>query len=155
MQRLTTGAVVLIGTVMLGVVAAAATLRPDASTSATLQESDGSSGKGWTIPTGGSKEPNPIELSPEVLEKGKKVYENSCQKCHGKEGKGDGPDADPDMPPEDLTDPERAVRNPDGTMFYKIWNGRKSPKMPAFKSEGLTKDEVWQVIHFVKTFRKS
>jgi mono/diheme cytochrome c family protein len=26
--------------------------------------------------------------------------------------------------------------------------------MPAFKSEGLTQDQVWQVIHYVKTFRK-
>ena len=119
------------------------------------EPADGQSGgKGWTIPAGGSKEPNPIAASPEVLEKGKTIYEKNCKKCHGAEGKGDGPDADPDMPPEDLSDPERVPRNPDGTMFYKIWNGRKSPKMPAFKSEGLTKDEVWQVIHFVKTFRK-
>ena len=55
--------------------------------------------------------------------------------------------------PDDFTDPARAARNPDGVMFYKIWNGRKSPKMPAVKTEGLSKDDVWTVIHFVKTFR--
>jgi hypothetical protein len=38
-------------------------------------------------------------------------------------------------------------------MFYKIWNGRKSPKMPGVKTEGLSKDDVWTVIHFVKSFR--
>ena len=38
-------------------------------------------------------------------------------------------------------------------MFYKIWNGRKSPKMPAQKTEGLTKDDVWTVIHYAKSFR--
>ena len=115
----------------------------------------GGSGKGWTIPAGASQEPNPIAASPDILSKGKELYEKKCQKCHGKEGKGDGPDADADMPPEDLTDASRAGRNPDGVMFYKVWNGRAiAPKMPAFKSEGLSKDEVWTVIRFVNTLRK-
>jgi hypothetical protein len=49
----------------------------------------------------------------------------------------------------------RVAFNPDGVMFYKVWNGRPiAPKMPAFKSEGLSKDEVWTVIRFVNTFRK-
>jgi hypothetical protein len=38
-------------------------------------------------------------------------------------------------------------------MFYRIWNGRKNPKMPAFKSE-LTRDEVWTVIQYAKSLRK-
>jgi mono/diheme cytochrome c family protein len=110
--------------------------------------------RGWTIPEGAAKEPNPIPVSSEVLEKGKKIFEKKCERCHGKSGTGDGPDAEPDHPPGNLTDPERIPRNPDGVMYYKIWNGRKSPKMPAFKSEGLSQDEVWQVIHYAKTFRK-
>lgn len=114
----------------------------------------GGSRRGWTIPAGAAKEPNPIEATPEVIEAGKKIYADNCEKCHGATGKGDGPDADPDAPPDDLTDPARAKRNPDGVMFYKIWNGRRSPKMPAFKSEGLTKEQVWQVIHYIKTFRE-
>ena len=31
----------------------------------------------------------------------------------------------------DLTVARRAARNPDGVVFYKIWNGRQKPKMPA------------------------
>jgi mono/diheme cytochrome c family protein len=116
--------------------------------------SGGSSGKGWTIPEGAAKEPSPIAPSPEVIAKGKSIFHDKCEKCHGKEGKGDGPDADPDQPPDDLTDGSRAGRNPDGVMFYKIWNGRKSPKMPAFKSEGLSKEEVWTVIQYAKSLRK-
>ena len=42
----------------------------------------------------------------------------------------------------DLTNAKRAARNPDGVVFYKIWNGRTKPKMPAQKDE-LTKDQVW------------
>ena len=122
---------------------------------AVAQESgEGGNRRGWTIPPGAAKEANPIAESPEVLAKGKKLFTDNCEKCHGKSGKGDGPDADPDHMPDDLTDPARASRNPDGVMFYKIWNGRKSPKMPGVKTEGFSKDDVWTVIHFVKTFRK-
>ena len=120
---------------------------------ATAQDSGETPKRGWTIPPGAAQEANPIAVSPEVLAKGKKLFEDNCQKCHGKGGKGDGPDADPDDMPEDLSDPGRAARNPDGVMFYKIWNGRKSPKMPGVKTEGFSKDDVWTVIHFAKTFR--
>ena len=136
----------LVGSVglALGLIAAIATAQDSA---------EGGGKRGWTIPPGAAQEANPIAVSPEVLAKGKKLFEDNCQKCHGKEGKGDGPDADPDNMPEDLSDPARAARNPDGVMFYKIWNGRKSPKMPGVKTEGFSKDDVWTVIHFAKTFR--
>ena len=90
--------------------------------------------------------------SPDVLKKGADLYKSKCQRCHGPKGKGDGPDADPDSPPEDLTNPARASRNPDGVMFYKVWNGRKEPKMPAFKAD-MSKTDVWTVITYIKTFR--
>jgi mono/diheme cytochrome c family protein len=111
-------------------------------------------GKGWTIPAGASQEPNPIQPTPEVLAQGKTLFGKKCERCHGKSGKGDGPDADADEPPDDLTDASRASRNPDGVMFYKVWNGRKSPKMPSFKTE-LTKDEVWTVVTYAKSLRKA
>ena len=67
---------------------------------------------------------------------------------------GDGPDADPDaMDDMDLTVAKRAERNPDGVVFYKVMNGRRKPKMPAFKEE-LTKDQVWAVVAYVQTLRK-
>jgi len=31
--------------------------------------------------------------------------------------------------------------NPDGVLFYKIWNGRTQPTMPAYKDR-LSKDDV-------------
>ena len=55
--------------------------------------------------------------------------------------------------PADLTLAARASANPDGVLFYKVWNGRSRPKMPAFKSQ-LTKDDVWAVVEYVKTLRK-
>ena len=38
-------------------------------------------------------------------------------------------------------------------MFYKIWNGRAKPRMPAMKAD-LGRVDVWLVIHYVKTLRR-
>jgi mono/diheme cytochrome c family protein len=37
-------------------------------------------------------------------------------------------------------------------VFYKVWNGRKKPKMPAQKDE-LTKEQIWQIVSYVQTLR--
>jgi len=110
--------------------------------------------KGWQIPDGAAMEHNPEPLNAATLARGQSVYKAKCQRCHGTDGTGHGPEADPSHPAGNLTDRRLPSRNPDGVMFYKVWNGRKSPKMPAFKSEGLSKDEVWTVIRFVNTLRK-
>ena len=108
----------------------------------------------WNVPAGASQELNPVKDTPTVIEKGRKIFESKCQRCHGKDGRGRGPEADPEHPAGNFTDRLRVAFNPDGVMFYKIWNGRESPKMPSFRKEGLSKEDVWTVIHFVKTFRK-
>ena len=108
---------------------------------------------GWTIPQTASSEKNPLTVNDSVIANGKKLFAANCQRCHGAEGKGDGPDGEPahqaDM---DLTVASRAARNPDGVVFYKAWNGRGSPKMPAF-SEQLTKEQVWAIVAYVQTLR--
>ncbi len=97
-------------------------------------------------------EKNPLAPGDKLLKQGHDVFEHHCATCHGHQGKGDGPSGDEEHPPADLTDPARADANPDGVVFYKVWNGRKSPRMPAFKSR-LTRDEVWAVVAYVKTLR--
>jgi mono/diheme cytochrome c family protein len=109
---------------------------------------------GWTLPPNADEEKNPFAGDEKALAAGKVLYEKTCKKCHGPGGKGDGPDADPDsMQDMDLTNPKRAARNVDGIVFYKIWNGRAKPKMPAQKDE-LTKDQVWQIVSFAQTLRQ-
>ena len=115
----------------------------------TLQADD----DGWQIPADAAQTPNPIQVTPQALAKGKDIFKSKCQHCHGVTGKGNGPDADPKHKPGDLTDSSRASRNPDGVMFYKVWNGRRQPKMPSFKTE-LSKEEVWTVIQYAKTLRQ-
>ena len=82
-------------------------------------------------------------MDDKVLAIGKKVFTDKCQKCHGPKGLGDGPDADPDHAEDmNLTNPKRADRNPDGVVFYKVLNGRRSPKMPAFKDRAVDRADL-------------
>ena len=109
---------------------------------------------GWTLPPDAADTKSPLTVDDKVLASGKKVFTDKCQKCHGPKGLGDGPDADPDHAEEmNLTNPKRAERNPDGVVFYKVMNGRRSPKMPAFKDE-LSKEQIWSVVAYAQSLRK-
>ena len=108
-------------------------------------------GSNWKIPSDADTLQNPRAVTSAMLQTGKTVFGSRCQKCHGGEGMGNGPQSDPKPPAADLTDRAQASLNPDGVLFYKVWNGG-SP-MPAFKSE-LSRDEVWAVVEYVKTLRK-
>ncbi len=108
----------------------------------------------WTIPAGGADEKNPLPINEATLAGGKKLFLGKCQRCHGPEGKGNGPDADAKYAETmNLTDAARAVRNTDGTVFYKVSNGRSNPKMPVF-SEEMTKEQIWAIVAYVQTLRK-
>ena len=86
--------------------------------------------------------------------RGEAIWTDKCAKCHGSTGLGDGPDADPDHQEHmNLTNPKGADRNSDGVVFYKVSNGRRRPKMPAFKEE-LTEQQIWSVVGYVQTLRK-
>jgi mono/diheme cytochrome c family protein len=109
---------------------------------------------GWTIPPTAQEEKNPLNGDPKALETGKALFDKKCKRCHGPGGKGDGPDADPDHQEDmDLTVARRAARNPDGVVFYKVWNGRQKPKMPALSKE-MSKDQVWAIVSYVQTLRQ-
>lgn len=110
-------------------------------------------GGGWIVPQGAAAEKNAVVASDATLAAGRKIFISKCERCHGPAGKGDGQDANPkwkhDM---DLTKADDAADNPDGVVFYKIWNGRSSPRMPAF-SDQLSKDQVWTVVTYVQSLR--
>jgi mono/diheme cytochrome c family protein len=111
-------------------------------------------GNGWTLPDDAKTTKNPLTVDANVIAAGKALFKDKCQRCHGPGGLGDGPDADPDVQEDmNLTIAQRAANNPDGVVFYKVWNGRKKPKMPAFKDD-LTKDQIWTIVSFVQTLRK-
>ena len=108
---------------------------------------------GWTLPATAAEEKNPLTVNESVVAAGRKLCLAKCERCHGSAGKGNGPDADKShLEHMDLTQKARAARHPDGVVFYKVWNGRSAPKMPAFKDE-LTRDQAWAIVAYVQTLR--
>jgi putative ABC transport system permease protein len=119
-----------------------------------LAASAQTSADGWRIPATAATEKNPFPANDAVLAAGKKVFSARCVRCHGPAGKGDGPDADQDHKEMmDLTRADRAAANPDGVVFYKVWNGRESPRMPVFADQ-LSKEQAWAVVAYAQTLRK-
>jgi mono/diheme cytochrome c family protein len=109
---------------------------------------------GWTLPDNAADEKNPFAGDQKAVDAGKTLFKKHCERCHGPGGKGDGPDADPDNQQDmDLTVARRAARNPDGVIFYKAWNGRSKPKMPAVKDD-MSKEQLWQIVSYVQTLRQ-
>ena len=113
-----------------------------------------SSPSGWILPPDADDTKNPHAVDAKLLADGKAIYTDKCQRCHGPGGLGDGPDADPDYQEDmDLTNPKRAARNSDGVVFYKVSNGRRRPKMPAFREE-LTEHQLWAVVAYTQSLRR-
>jgi len=110
-------------------------------------------GTGWILGEDAETRQNPKPADPQTLADGKTIYKDKCARCHGTEGLGDGPEADPAAIDMDLTNPKRAGRNPDGVLYYKVLNGRARPQMPAFKDE-LTEQQIWAVVIYAQTLRK-
>jgi mono/diheme cytochrome c family protein len=111
--------------------------------------------QGWLIPPGGRDEKSPLSSAPATVARGKGIFTTHCARCHGPAGKGNGPDSDHAA---DLTDDLRTELNPEGVLFYKIWNGHaiqlrtQVDDMPAFEGK-LSRDQVWAVVEYLKILR--
>ena len=110
--------------------------------------------KGWKLPATAAEEKNPLPVNDAMMAAGKAQFAKRCIRCHGTSGKGDGPEADQDHVADmDLTRADRAARNPDGVVFYKVLHGRSEPKMPAFEDQ-MTKEQIWAVVAYAQTLRQ-
>lgn len=91
---------------------------------------------------------NPLPASPEVLARGKVVYERQCSVCHGVEGDGAGTVVGPGRFPPSTALRERAtaVRS-DGYMYGVIRVGRGL--MPAYGSR-VAHNDRWAVVHYIR-----
>jgi mono/diheme cytochrome c family protein len=98
----------------------------------------------WNIPEEAKRRQNPIQPSPQALDAARVLYTDHCERCHGKSGKGEGPDATKfSTSPRDLTDGSRMSPQSDGELFYKISEGRRP--MPEFKTKS-TEEQRWQLV---------
>ena len=81
---------------------------------------------------------------------GKKLAETNCVSCHGAGGKGDGAAAPALNPkPADWTSPKVQTES-DGSLFWKISNGRGP--MPPWKH--LSDKDRWDLVAHVKSLGK-
>jgi cytochrome c oxidase cbb3-type subunit 3 len=88
----------------------------------------------------------------------RKEFVKFCSKCHGTEGKGDGPQADAlTTKPRDFTDCAHMKAMTDETIFTAIKEGGEavhlSKDMPAWK-DGMEDDEIRDLIVYVRSLCK-
>ena len=97
--------------------------------------------------------------APEVSQRGKEVYEESCAHCHGTEGRGDGSAAENLLPrPRDFTGGVYKIRSTesgqlptDKDLFDIISKGMPGSSMPEWES-AINTDDRWELVAYIKTF---
>lgn len=105
----------------------------------------------WIVPEWAKEKKNLYPPDWSSLVRGQKSYKIECMHCHGKEGKGDGSSAMKiEKTVADLTS-DYVQNQTDGELFWKISEGRKP--MPLAKRT-LTDDQRWDVINYIRTFKK-
>jgi mono/diheme cytochrome c family protein len=111
----------------------------------------GSMSEKWVAPAAEAGKKNPVPVNDASLALGQKIYLQRCVGCHGKTGKGDGPDAaDLGIHPAKLSD--AAVQGQtDGELFWKVTVGKKP--MPNYRSR-LSPADRWNVINYLRTLAK-
>lgn len=89
---------------------------------------------------------NPLPHTPEVIAKGKWVWENACIACHGPAAAGDGKVAKLFPKPPHLM--RQKVRDyTDARIFHVPMRGQGS--MPPY-GQRFTTDELWSVVHYIR-----
>lgn len=104
-----------------------------------------------------------IRPSEKTIAEGKKIYEEKleCWKCHGVEGRGDGPSAaeqedDFGFPikPFDFTTGKFKGGNSSTDVYLRFTTGLNGTPMPSFAKE-LTDDQRWCLTHYVLSLIRS
>jgi mono/diheme cytochrome c family protein len=83
---------------------------------------------------------NPMARNPDAAASGRRLYDQTCQACHGGEARGDRGPA--------LTG-AFSHGSEDGDLFRNIHDGITGSGMPAFAS--LTADQVWQLVSYLRS----
>ncbi len=84
---------------------------------------------------------NPLANNADAAAAGRRLYDQTCQSCHGPAGQGDrGP----------ALDAGRFVHgNEDGDLFHAIRGGVPGSQMPPF--EGLSDEQTWQLVSYIRS----
>ncbi len=104
----------------------------------------------WKAPASADQIKNPLKGNQESVERGKALFLQQCAVCHGNKGKGDGV-AGASLNPKPANFWLDCVQaQSDGAIYWKRNNG-KGP-MPSFSH--LTENQKWDLVNFIRTFRK-
>jgi mono/diheme cytochrome c family protein len=98
---------------------------------------------------------NPLPATPELIAKGKTLFEGKafCKACHGADGKGLPKDLDLKGPlPRNFTDKAWQKARTDGELMWILRNGSPGTDMAPFIPLVLTEEEAWQVLLYVRSF---
>jgi mono/diheme cytochrome c family protein len=105
----------------------------------------------WIAPAAEAGKKNPVPVNDSSLAAGQRIYLQRCVGCHGKTGKGDGPDAaDLGIHPAKLSD-AAVQQQTDGELFWKVTVGKKP--MPSYRSR-LSPSDRWNVINYLRTLAR-
>ena len=105
----------------------------------------------WTAPAEAANRSNPVTVTEQSVNRGKKIYQTNCASCHGAGGEGDGPVGAALKPPA-ANLKVMAPQHPDGGLAWKIAEGRGA--MPPWKS-ALSETEIWDVVNYIKQLAES
>lgn len=92
---------------------------------------------------------NPVATSPEVIARGRDLYQAYCLACHGVDARGQGPEAAGMVPPPaDLT--TSVVWHTDGELMWWIREGIRGTGMPGFGAI-LSEEDAWIIVHYLQS----
>jgi mono/diheme cytochrome c family protein len=96
---------------------------------------------------------NPLDTTPDVLERGEVLFLQFCVMCHGETGAGDGPVVGenrlPALPTMNLLS-DRALDLSDGYIYGMISNGRGV--MPSYRR--VPHDDRWYLVEYVRKLQR-
>lgn len=98
----------------------------------------------------------------ELRAKGREVWDRmQCASCHGDTGKGDGPSASTlrddwgyAVVPRDFTSGPLKVGDEPEDLYRTFLTGLNGSPMPSFAEAGLTSDDAWALVAYVRSLRR-
>jgi len=92
---------------------------------------------------------NPIVPDTDSIARGRELYQQNCLRCHGQTGT---PPEGLDLNPYPLDLTVHVPQHPDGTLYNFIADGVPGTAMVAWRNAGLSDEEIWHLVNFLRTF---
>jgi mono/diheme cytochrome c family protein len=121
--------------------------RPDGHTHSGGSTHSNGNPKDYGVPVEYANVVNPVSADGASLQRGEENYKANCIKCHGEEGRGDGPMAARQNPlPSDYR-ADHVMELSDGELFYIVTHG--------MRTWGFFDEETrWDLVNYVRTFQE-